>query len=232
LKIAVLSDIHGNNYALRSVLDEATKNQVEQLIVLGDIVGYYYNPHLVLDMLSGWKYEMVLGNHENILRNLLTGCVSAEALKKKYGSGHEKAIEKLSKEQILILLSLPENLSLEIHSTRFLLTHGSPWSTDFYLYPDVSVDILEKCKDLIHDFIFVGHSHYQFAVNLGQQTLINVGSVGQSRQKGGVANWVLIDTENKSFQLKATAYNISELIKEIEQYDPDNRYLLDVLHRK
>lgn len=232
MKIAVLSDIHGNNYALNSVLDEAAKNHVEQLFILGDIVGYYYNPHLVLELLKGWKYNMVLGNHENILRKLLTGSVSAQELKKKYGSGHEKAIEILSKEQVQLLLALPETMSVEIHSTRFLLAHGSPWSTDFYLYPNVAIDILEKCKDTIHDFIFVGHSHYQFAVNLGQQTLINVGSVGQSRQKGGVANWVLIDIENKSFQLMATSYDISELKKEIEKYDPTNHYLLEVLQRK
>lgn len=231
MKIAALSDIHGNNYALESVLDEAKKNNVERIFILGDIVGYYYNPDIVLNLLENWNYDIISGNHENILREILSGFTSREDVKKKYGTGHEKALERLTEEQIQLLISLPETISLDVNQTKFLLAHGSPWSTDFYLYPDVSVDVLERCKDALHDFILVGHSHYQFAVNLGLQTLINVGSVGQSRQKGGVANWALIDTENKSFQLKSTPYDILELEMEIGKYDPDNHYLIEVLKR-
>lgn len=231
MKIAVLSDIHGNNYALNAVLEEANHYKVERLFILGDIVGYYYNPHLVMDLLSGWEHQIILGNHENILNSLLSGSVSHKEIVTKYGSGHQKAIDYLSHQQLQFLTSLPETLSLEINHTRFFLCHGSPWATDYYLYPDVSVDILRKCKDLVHDFILVGHSHYQFAVQLTNQTLINVGSVGQSRQKGGVANWALINTDNKVFQLKSTSYDTSELEKEILSNDPSHRYLYEILKR-
>jgi len=55
MKIAVISDIHGNHYALSSVLDDCKKNEIELLFVLGDIVGYYYHPEIVLEMLKDWK---------------------------------------------------------------------------------------------------------------------------------------------------------------------------------
>ena len=70
MKIAVLSDIHGNNFALDDVLKECKLENVEKLLILGDIVGYYYHPELVLKMLSEWEYEIIKGNHEVILQEL------------------------------------------------------------------------------------------------------------------------------------------------------------------
>ncbi len=231
MKIAVISDIHGNSYALNAVLEDAKLNKVERLFILGDIVGYYYSPQIVLDLLSEWLYDIIIGNHENILEALLTGRVPHEDIISKYGSGHQKALNYLSKQQLQFLTRLPDTLSIEIDHIRFLLCHGSPWSTDFYLYPDVSLDILERCNNYDYDFIFVGHSHYQFAAKLDSKTLINVGSVGQSRQKGGIANWALINTQNKVFELKATKYDTTELEKEILTNDPKNSYLLNILKR-
>ncbi|MCG5644665.1 metallophosphatase family protein [Flavobacteriaceae bacterium LSUCC0859] len=231
MKIAILSDIHGNDFALKAVLKDIKKCKVEQLFILGDIVGYYYNPHKVLDLLSDWKCEMIRGNHENILKSLLNSDLDFTTVHNLYGSGHKRALEILSEQQLNLLLKLPDKKSLEINESKFLLCHGSPWSPDFYIYPDTKKDILEKCIDSIHDFILIGHSHYQFAVNIGKQILINVGSVGQSRQKGGVANWALVNTVNNSFELKSTRYNTTELEKEISQNDPGNNYLLEILKR-
>jgi predicted phosphodiesterase len=86
LKIAVISDIHGNSYALNAVLEDAKLNKVERLFILGDIVGYYYSPQIVLDLLSEWHYDIIIGNHENILEALLTGRIPHEDIISKYGS--------------------------------------------------------------------------------------------------------------------------------------------------
>ncbi len=57
MKIGVLSDIHGNHYALKAVLEEARRCGVEYLFILGDLVGYYYYPDEVLKLLEGWPKE-------------------------------------------------------------------------------------------------------------------------------------------------------------------------------
>ncbi len=44
MKIAILSDIHGNQYALKQVLDCARRDDIEKIFILGDFVGYYYSP--------------------------------------------------------------------------------------------------------------------------------------------------------------------------------------------
>jgi hypothetical protein len=61
--------------------------------------------------------------------------------------------------------------------------------------------------------------------------LINVGSVGQSRKKGGIANWVMLDSNDKSFEIKETKYDTSTLISDIKKLDPKNEYLIKVLKR-
>jgi putative phosphoesterase len=231
LKVAVLSDIHGNHYALQEVLNAAQKSNVKKLLILGDIVGYYYHPDKVMAMLRDWDYEFVKGNHEKIMEQLIGGSIEMEAIKKKYGSGHQSAIEKLSPQQFNELVNAPEKMEVTIGGTNFLICHGSNWDADYYLYPDAPADVLGKCNETGVDFVLVGHSHYAFAYRNYNSTLINVGSVGQSRSMGGVANWAIINTENKCFELRSTNYSVGMLINEIEQIDPDIPYLKNILKR-
>jgi len=232
LNIAVLSDIHGNKDALREVLAEFAHYQIEKLFVLGDCVGYYYYPEEVLEMLSPWKPEMIQGNHEKLLIQLRDKEIDSDALKSKYGSGHEMALEKLSEKQLEYLFSKPFSSSLKIDGISFQLNHGSPWDYNTYLYPDTDKAILEKCNSMEHDFVLVGHSHYAFTYSCSDSILINVGSVGQSRSQGGIADWVIIDTSTRQVEFKKTAYSTESLIRDIEKFDPENSYNLSILIRE
>ena len=229
--VAVLSDIHGNHYALKNVLDEANKKGVEKLIILGDIVGYYYHPDLVLSMIGKWDHELIRGNHEKLILSVLNNEITIESLYRKYGSGHKIAIEKLNASQLNRLISLPDFKNIKVSNSQILMCHGSNWDSDFYLYPDTSKEILNKSSISNNDFVFVGHSHYPFVHQNLNNTLINVGSVGQSRKKGGVANWVFLNTETKSYELMNTLYDTRPLIKEVEQIDPEIFYLKSILMR-
>jgi putative phosphoesterase len=231
MKIAVISDIHGNYDALVAVLKKAKQEGVAHLLVLGDIVGYYYHPEKILKALSEWSFDMIKGNHEYILEDLIADPSLAESIRLKYGSGHKEAIDKLSSQQLDFLRDLPETKSVQFDNTSFLMSHGSPWSNDFYIYPDCDVATVKKCDSIAHDFVLIGHSHYAFAINNKNSVLINPGSVGQSRQTGGKASWGVINTENGCFQMRSTDYNVENLIAEIAEKDGDILYLTKVLIR-
>jgi putative phosphoesterase len=231
MKVGVISDLHGNQYAVEAVLKTAKKEGVETILFLGDLVGYYYHPELILDMLSAFQYEIIKGNHEAILQDLYENKIDAAALKSKYGSGHEMALKHLTTETLQWLFALPENKSITIDGVSFQMNHGTPWSIDEYLYPDAEAAVLERCNSDAHDFILVGHSHYAFSFRCSNSTLINCGSVGQSRQKGGLAYWAVIDTKNKNFEIKATPYDTSKLLEEVKHFDPDYEYSAKVLLR-
>jgi putative phosphoesterase len=231
MKIAVISDIHGNYYALEAVLTKAKKEGVEQLLILGDLVGYYYHPEKILDALSMWNYDLIKGNHEYILENLINDDSLRETIRLKYGSGHQEAKDKLNKKQLQYLKDLPETKSVQFENTTLLMSHGSPWLNDYYIYPDCKKEVILKCDSKEHDFVLIGHSHYAFAIKNENSILINPGSVGQSRQTGGKASWCIINTENKCFQMLSTDYNTEKLLSEVAEKDPEIKYLTEVLKR-
>jgi putative phosphoesterase len=231
MKIGVLSDIHGNKFALEQVLIEARRENLTKLLVLGDIVGYYYYPDKALDLLSDWDFLMIKGNHEEILFDIIDGFESNKKIKKKYGSGHECAIEKLNKNQLNLLRSLPESKVLSFDGVSILMTHGSPWSKNLYVYPDANLEVVQKFDNYNYDFILFGHTHYACSFKTTNGWALNPGSVGQSRQNGGKAYWAIIDTANKSFQMKTTDYSTEKLLNEVLEKDSKVEYLSNILNR-
>ncbi|TVR77520.1 MAG: metallophosphoesterase [Chitinophagaceae bacterium] len=231
MKIGVIADIHGNQYAFNEVLKSATALGIRKLLVLGDIVGYYYRPEVILEALSEWSYEIIKGNHEDILKALYENKIDSKSLKEKYGSGHEMALKNIDDEKLKWLFSLPSQKDVVIDGVSFQLNHGSPNNIDEYIYPDASIEKLDECNSDVHDFVLIGHSHYSFIHKCKNSILINCGSVGQSRQKGGVANWAIINTSDKSYEIIHTPYNTAHLIKDVKLIDPENEYSYKVLER-
>lgn len=231
MKIAIISDIHGNHYALQKVLDFARKEKVEKLLVLGDVCGYYYHPEKVLSLIDEWDYKFIRGNHERLLFQLVKGEIDGDYVRKRYGSGHRFALEKLSGEQIKKIVEAPDQLLVKFDNTSILMCHGSPLDKDQYLYPDTEIKVLEQCSNEDVDLILVGHSHHPFIFYGKLSTLINVGSVGQSRSIGGVASWLIINTVNKTFEVKSTPYCTDNLVSETALFDPEIQYLRDILRR-
>ncbi|HEV8512082.1 MAG TPA: metallophosphoesterase family protein [Cyclobacteriaceae bacterium] len=231
MKIAVISDIHGNHLALQEVLKSAQQENAEKLLVLGDICGYYYHPDKVLELIDKWDYELIRGNHEKILAQIKDGSVQENKVREKYGSGHRVALERLSDVQVQRITQAPDSLSLNFQGFKILMCHGSPLDSDQYLYPDSAKDLLEKCDSSHADIVVVGHSHYPFIHRNKHSMLVNVGSVGQSRTTGGIASWLMVNTANNVLELKATPYNTEELELEIDLIDPHNPYLKEILKR-
>lgn len=232
MKIGIVSDIHGNSVALEVVLKEAGVQGVKHLLILGDLVGYYYHPDTVLRQLKKWPHDMIQGNHERMLKAALSDQDTAQAIKKKYESGIEIALEKLTKEEIEELINLPESKDVEIDNVTFRLFHGAPWDKDEYIYPDSEKDILDRAASEDADFVLLGHTHHPFVYKKDNTVVANVGSVGQARDEGGVACWGIIDTATKKITLIRTPFSSSEIIEEVKKIDPENPYLHEIFSRK
>lgn len=229
--LGILSDIHGNAAALQKVLAEVEKNNAEKLLILGDCVGYYYEPAEVFELLSNWQCEFIKGNHENILLNYVSGDkIYRENIKAKYGSGFDYCM-KLEENVMDFINKIPETLAVTIDGLNILLAHGSPENTDEYIYPDVSLEQLKLFKAKSFDYIFLGHTHYPMFTVLGNAKVINPGSVGQSRVTGGIANWGILNTANGVYRPMATKYETTRLIEQVKKKDPALPYLHEVLVR-
>ncbi|MFH2058501.1 MAG: metallophosphoesterase family protein [Pseudomonadota bacterium] len=233
MKIAIIADIHGNQEALKSVLCQIHHFKVSMLFVLGDIVGYYYHPDAVLNMLKEFDSIIIQGNHERMLQKAMGDKQYLSQITRKYGHGIEMAIDQLDQLKLDMLLELPSEAKFEIDNIKFSLFHGSPWDCDQYIYPDAACSVFEQVAEEESDFVLTAHTHYPFIRNCKTTTLINPGSVGQPRDiGGGFASWVLIDTESKSVIFQRSSFMINKLLKEIKEVDPENSYLSTVLQRR
>ena len=231
MKYAILSDIHGNQYALEEVLEESKRLGINKLMLLGDYIGYYYGIETVLEQIRQFDFVAIRGNHEDLLRDCMNSHDILDSVGIKYGESHRQCVEKLSLNELDFLTELPRTLELKVDDLKVLLCHGAPWSTDEYVYPDVDNAVLKRYDEYNYDFIFFGHTHHQTKFTRPSMQIINPGSVGQSRQKGGMAFWCILDSERKKVEFMQTPYDISTLAKEIIENDPGLSYNLSVLRR-
>ncbi len=176
MRIAVISDIHGNIAALEAVLADITNRSVDDIINLGDIASGALHPRETVERLQPLGLPTVRGNHE---RNLTT--------LKRYEMGESDlhAAEFLVEDHLDWLGHLPTELYLH---TDILAVHGTPADDDAYLLETVTPEglrlatlkeVLARTNQVESSVILCGHSHLSRAVSFPDGRLIvNPGSVG------------------------------------------------------
>ena len=177
-KIAVLSDIHGNYTALKVVLDDINKKNIDKMYCLGDVIGKGAKSNECLNLLK--NSEMVYGNWEDFLNNKI--CSSENALKR-----HQLLNEQISDENKKRLKSLPLTKEFYISGRLVRVFHANPRNAWDNILEIDRIDKLyqqflpsDKTGNQIADIVIYGHTHMQNMMKLYNRTLINVGSVGNA----------------------------------------------------
>lgn len=232
MRVGLVGDIHGNDRALRAVLDAAGRAKVDRLLVSGDLVGYYFSPAQVLELLGALECTIVRGNHEAMLAVARENPEYLAAVDARYGSGLRIAIYELGPDQLDGLCGLTHPLEVEIDGMRILLCHGAPWDLDRYIYPDTDTSLVARCASSNFDMVVMGHTHYPMLRRIGSTTLVNPGSVGQPRNRQPGAAWALLDTEDRSVTFHRESYDHVGLAAECTARHPELPYLAEVLLRK
>lgn len=231
MRVALLADIHGNCLALEAVLNAARRHGAERLLVAGDLVGYYFWPGEVLELLAGWDLSLAAGNHELMLAKARFNGDSLGEIERSYGCGVRLAAETLTAEQLDLLCGLPQSLPVDVGGRRLLLCHGSPWDIDQYIYPDAGEELLARCASQECDLLVTGHTHYPMSLRVGGTLLVNPGSVGQPRNRRPGAHWALFDTESGEATLCCESYDAGPVVAQSRLRHPDLPYLWEVLER-
>lgn len=232
MKLALLSDIHGNHQALSVVLSAVRQHKVDALLIAGDFIGYYFWPVEVFQLLGAYNVVAVRGNHERMLEKARYDRGFLQLVNAKYGSGLKVALEQLDKKRIGWLMSLPDSFEYKTEAGNILLCHGSPWSRDEYIYPDSEGGLLDKYASLNARWVVQGHTHYPMIRNYVDVTVVNPGAVGQPRNRQIGAQWALLDTESSEIEHFCEQYDFSEVVMESKRRHPEIPYLVDVLERR
>ncbi len=195
MRLAIISDIHSNLEALTTALDAIDKQKVDQIICLGDIVGYGANPRECLQLVRERCGIILLGNHD--LAAVQTE--KAEDFNPLARTAAHWTNTMLSDEERSYLLSLPYTATLD----DLLFVHSSPYQPEEFHYILSSDDAVNAMRYCTQRLCFVGHSHvpgmfsergYATALDATQRYLINVGSVGQPRDGNPQLSFGLLDT--------------------------------------
>jgi putative phosphoesterase len=176
MRIAALSDIHGNLAALDAVLADIEGRRVDHIVNLGDILSGGLFPRETADRLMALSLPTIRGNHE---RQVLNDDPEQMSLSDRH------ALVTLRADQIEWIEKLPQTLRL---SNDVLLVHGTPDSDLTYYLETLTCDglraatsseVLERTGATDARLILCGHSHIQRTVQLDDGRLIvNPGSVG------------------------------------------------------
>jgi diadenosine tetraphosphatase ApaH/serine/threonine PP2A family protein phosphatase len=223
VRYGVIGDIHGNLEALQAVLAELEAAGVDQVLCVGDVVGYGADPqeclHLVEERCSG----LVGGNHDVAA----TGQNSLDLFNPYARRALEWTVDHLSAEAHATLARLP----LTAQMNGFALVHSSffaPERFDYIFAPSQArVCFLKQEAPLA----FFGHTHIPIAffhtdpvtfseeveltVDPETKTLVNVGSVGQPRDEDARACYVLYDSETRTVSIRRVTYDIERAAKRI-----------------
>lgn len=231
MRVAVISDIHGNLPALRAMLDAADGEGVDAWICLGDVVGYYYWPAECLALLDERRATVIAGNHERFLQSCRGDPARLEHLTGRYGHGLQRALECLGEADLDRLAGLPERATVTLGGVTLALCHGAPWDGDAYVYPDAPPDTQARMVVDGAAFTLFGHTHYPVCWPLPAGQVVNPGSVGQPRDRRPGACWALLDLATRRASLRREAYDPEPVLAECRLRDPGLAYLQHVLTR-
>lgn len=176
MRLAFISDIHGNLPALENVLADLQHTHVDQLICLGDVASLGPQPREVLARLRELNIPILMGNHETYLLN--------PQLTEKHHpwlrAAEQWCLTQLSATDLDFLRTFQPSLSLsDDRDTTVLCYHGSPRSNEEWLYPDTSPAALDEIFSGQVAQVWVGgHTHVQMLRQHKGRLLLNPGSVG------------------------------------------------------
>lgn len=194
----IIADIHSNLEAFRVVLQEL--RAVEQIVCLGDIVGYGPNPTECITIMKERNIPTVAGNHDKAA----VGEMSTQWFNENARLAVEWTSEQLTDDSIVYLKTSP--LTLEFDD--FQIVHGSLVNPleEYLENRTVAFPTFEK---MTKGLLFVGHTHVPLHLRSEAKEIINPGSVGQPRDGDPRASFGIYDSEKKEFTLHRIEYNIS-----------------------
>ena len=214
MKIAVISDIHANWPALQAVLDDLAPAGVDDIVCLGDVVGYGAQPVRCLDFVREQGWTTLLGNHD-------LACADRDVLdwfNEDAATAIRWTVEQLGDERIDWLSQRPPTDRLD----GALLVHASPRSPVFEYVMDAE-SAAENLEELGTGLCFHGHSHVPGVFRmergrvrhdywLGKMTLelpalVNPGSVGQPRDRDPDASYGIWDVDARTFEFRRVPYD-------------------------
>jgi predicted phosphodiesterase len=216
MKIAIISDIHSNLEALEAALGVIKKRNIDEVICLGDVIGYGANPNECIDLIRKATPYVLLGNHDEAAIDLSR----TEYFNPFARIAAEWTHQQLTEENKDFIAQLP--FSIERNGVHFV--HSSPYQPEEWHYILSPADAQLNFAYFMESICFVGHSHvpgifcediWTRDVVAGKKFIVNVGSIGQPRDNDWRLSFGVFDTELWRYENIRVEYDVNSASKKI-----------------
>jgi len=248
--LAIISDIHSNTEALTAVMEDIAGRGITRIACLGDVVGYGPEPGQCVDIVRRKSEFALMGNHDYaVMFEPSQFNISAETASFWTRSALEaEPDEALRGQRWEFLGDLPVKHVMdgqEFGMGELTFVHGSPRRPiNEYIFPDDVYNAPNKVQtalERIGHLCFVGHTHvpgvfvdapdfyspdeleYVYEVNPQRKAIINVGSVGQPRDRDNRASYAIIEPGIVRFV--RVPYKVEQVVQKVLAISELDNYL-------
>jgi putative phosphoesterase len=230
MRIALISDIHGNLPALEAVLADVAKQKPDAVYCLGDLVGYGASPNEVSERIRAEGMPTIMGNYDDGVGfdRDECGCAYRDPADKELGD-RSLAWTKVhtTPENKVFLRTLLKELRFEADGKRVLLVHGSPRKMNEYLFEDRALSTFQRLAASSNaDIIAFGHTHKPYEKTVDGALFVNAGSVGKPKDLDWRACYVILDGDAVTFQ--RVSYDVAKAAAAIRATDLPHEFATDI----
>ncbi|MDQ6597521.1 metallophosphoesterase family protein [Bacillus salipaludis] len=234
-KIAIITDIHGNQSALKAVLDDIDCDpQIEHIYCLGDLVGIGYETNEVLELLvSRSDISFVKGNHDEAILDIIAGReVYSRGAEKKH---HQWLATRLDPKYISFLKEIPTTLKANYHEKEMLFVHYHLQEQKKFL--SVDKEPTDKKLDEFYQnstaaIVCFGHHHVIHHFKTKNRLYLNPGALGCNHKPyAPYAILTIAESGATNVCFKEVPYDNEEFLLGYKRLNiPDADYILKVFH--
>ncbi|WP_018131341.1 metallophosphoesterase family protein [Effusibacillus pohliae] len=222
MRLAFLSDIHGNAVALEAVLADIAAKKADKLIVLGDIAYRGPEPKRAVELVRRLNADVVKGNADVwTVRGVQQGEVP-DSMLEMMNREREWTADRLDHDDLAYLSGLPTEWELELSdSIKLHAFHATPDNLFDVVLPDVAPDLLrQKLMQRPDVSLYVyAHIHLPYVRYIDGKCVVNIGSVGLPFDGMAKASYAIVEAEGDRFSvtIERVPYDIERVVAQFEE---------------
>ena len=181
MRVALISDMHGNAVALRTVLEDIEREDVDLIVSLGDVAQGGPQPRECVDILRELGCPCVYGNSDDFLITLDLGAepVEDDERRERLLDTGRWSQEQLGADGLEFLGSFESTVEVDVDGTSLVCCHATPQSNEDVILPDTPrVDAERMIGNPTAQAVAAGHVHLQWLRRFSNLLWFCVGSVG------------------------------------------------------
>jgi len=209
LKVALISDIHSNLEALERTLQEISERDIQDIYCLGDIVGYGADPNACIDRVREVAKKSIAGNHDFAV----VGLTSTQ-----YFNSYAQAAIRWTQQQLTEANRVYlKNMPLTCRRDDMFCVHATPTNPDKWDYIFSREEAERHFAAFEGSICFIGHSHIPayFVSKDSTRRFINIGSIGQPRDRDPRLSFAIYDTDTAEVERIRLEYDIEKTAAKI-----------------